>query len=245
MMKKLSAKNSAAKFTLIELLVVIAIIAILAGILMPALSQARERAKVSNCINNQKTIAIAFQQYADDNNGVLMNSYSMNYPNKIEWIPGKDEEKDSGARWLCHLKYLPGNPRIGYKWQSFKILNCPAHISKGQTTSYFWFNGYPDTTWESSINKLPPNLAKGEVWLFGDVQGINLLAHDDKRYDSWENHPGSANWARYDGSVKTFRTEELWQIKRGDTKGGTFLVPFEIRWGKDPGNYAKKISGLI
>lgn len=56
-------------FTLIELLVVIAIIAILAGILMPALSQARERSKTSNCAGNLKTIAFAMQQYADNNNG--------------------------------------------------------------------------------------------------------------------------------------------------------------------------------
>ena len=57
------------QFTLIELLVVIAIIAILAAILMPALSSARERAKTSNCVNNLKTLAFAMQQYADNNNG--------------------------------------------------------------------------------------------------------------------------------------------------------------------------------
>ena len=57
------------RFTLIELLVVIAIIAILAAILMPALSSARERAKTSSCVNNLKSLAFAMQQYADNNNG--------------------------------------------------------------------------------------------------------------------------------------------------------------------------------
>ena len=61
--------KSAKKFTLIELLVVIAIIAILAAILMPALSSARERAKTSSCVNNLKSLAFAMQQYADNNNG--------------------------------------------------------------------------------------------------------------------------------------------------------------------------------
>jgi prepilin-type N-terminal cleavage/methylation domain-containing protein/prepilin-type processing-associated H-X9-DG protein len=120
-------------FTLIELLVVIAIIAILAAILFPVFAQAREKARQTGCVSNEKNIGLAILQYAQDYD---------------EYFPLGQEANAANQMWAMEIMPYIKNGSNSPAWGSYEpvggVFTCPSAPDQGHISYCARSDVFPD-----------------------------------------------------------------------------------------------------